>query len=661
MSCETPDSPAADGRERHRRRLIAAALPGAPDARAITIALAVLIGGGALLPPVWMLPGTPAAAAFGVAGLLTLAAGILLLARWLVGGLRRAETNTRAAFARSPVPMALMDPDSAQLVEVNDAACALLGRARTELLRTSLLHLSPAGDRAHTRAVIAGSGGPAERPYTRPDGSVVWALTAVTVMTGEDGTRVAFCVMQDLTARKRAEQTLQTYAREAERRALHDPLTGLPNRALLADRIGHALQRRAHQTGQVALVCLDLDRFKHLINDTAGRRAGDELLRALAARLQAAAGPADTVARLGGDEFAVLCEDLPGDGATDAMLLARRVLDALTEPVWADGRMYELTASAGIALAGAHAADAEELLRNAETAMYHAKSNGPGRGELFDSMLARDAGVEAELRAAIDTGQLRLHYQPIVAADTGRMVCVESLVRWQHPTRGLLSPAAFMDVAEDSGLVVPLGRWVLREACRQAAAWQADRDAGTPLGVTVNVSGRHVAAGTLIEDLAAAAAGLELAPGSITIEVTEHALMDHAGAFEVLSALRDQRFRVAMDDFGSGLSSLARLRELPLDTIKFDRAFVASLCTDPRASAIIEAVLRMADALGLEVIAEGVEEQRQLDELRRIGCPRVQGYLTGRPAPASEISRRLALPDSAGAHQTPASAAVNAA
>jgi diguanylate cyclase (GGDEF)-like protein/PAS domain S-box-containing protein len=421
--------------------------------------------------------------------------------------------------------------------------------------------------------------------------------------------------------------------------AHHDPLTGLANRALLVDRLQHALARSARSGTTVAVLFADLDRFK-VVNDSLGHAAGDALLVEVAVRLQATLRLEDTVARFGGDEFVMVCSDL--GGPQEAEVIAARVVAALSRPHELDGREVIAPPSIGIALASGAGVDAEDLIADADLAMYQAKSAGRGCWALFSPALRGDTErveLEADLRHAVERGELVLHYQPVVDLRSGRIVGAEALVRWQHPERGLLAPDAFLPLAEDSGLIVPVSRWVIAEACRQAAGWvRADRG----FRISVNVSARLLtpAFGELVQRTLAEAA---LAPSSLVIEVTETSLVQDAErAVSVLAELRRGGVRISVDDFGTGYSSLAYLKRLPVDCLKVDRSFVRELGPAAEDSAIVAAVVALARTVGLEVVAEGVETAEQLACLRALSCQGAQGYLFSRPLPAPAFADLLA-------------------
>lgn len=427
--------------------------------------------------------------------------------------------------------------------------------------------------------------------------------------------------VRDVTDRKQAEA-------ELAHNAMHDTLTGLPNRALFLDRLHHSLKRRRPEGSHPAVLFLDIDRFK-LVNDSLGHEIGDQLLIEAARRLRASVRAGDTVARFGGDEFVILCEP-PGDPAA----LARRLLDTLERPFRLAGEDFYLSASVGVAAPDEVVSNPSELIRDADTAMYRAKELGRGRMHVFDetARAAALARVHTEhlLRGALDRGELRLFYQPIIDLRTGALVGTEALLRWQHPNLGLIGPVRFIESAEDSGLILMIGDWVLREACEQAAIW-ASR--GSPVNMAVNVSARQLA-----DDEFAEAVKLMLRqPLQLTLEVTESVLIrDPDATAERVDTLKGLGVRLAMDDFGTGYSSLANLRRYPFDALKIDQRFVGGLAENPDDGTIVRAIVALAHGLGRTVVAEGVETEEQLIMLRELGCDLAQGFYIGAPQVATD-------------------------
>ncbi|HEX2192689.1 MAG TPA: bifunctional diguanylate cyclase/phosphodiesterase [Acidimicrobiales bacterium] len=425
-------------------------------------------------------------------------------------------------------------------------------------------------------------------------------------------------------------------------RGLRDPLTGLPNRAVFLDRLDLALARAGRVGLSVAVLACDLDRFR-AVNQSFGHSAGDRVLAAVAARLQENLRPGDTVARMGGDEFAVLGEDLDGPGG--AAELARCVQEVFSSPFPLEAGEVWVTASTGVALA-AGGGDADLLLREANAARERARGRGRGRVEVFDEAMRAAApwhqATEHELRDAIGLGQLRLVYQPIVALASREIVGAEALVRWLHPSRGLLRPVDFVPLAEESGLVVELGRWVLREACARATGWQDLRGPGHSLTLSVNVSAQQFGDEGWAEEVAAVLAASGLPARRLVLEITESTLMDDSEiSGPRLTELRDLGVRLAVDDFGTGYSSLAYLRRMPVDFLKIDKSFVDGVTGDAHESALARAVVKLAATLGLCAVAEGIERAEQAEVLRGLGCRYGQGLLLAPPLPAEDLEKRL--------------------
>jgi diguanylate cyclase (GGDEF)-like protein len=440
--------------------------------------------------------------------------------------------------------------------------------------------------------------------------------------------------------RKRAEVALA-------HQALHDALTGLPNRALFLDRLKLALARSARRSSSVAVLFLDLDRFK-LINDSLGHEAGDRVLVDVGARLEQALRPGDTVARFGGDEFTALCEDVPSERAV--LAIAERMAQAVAMPFPLGDSETFLSASIGIAMAAGDAHDqdlAESLVRDADVAMYRAKERGKSRVELFDSQLRERAvqrlSIESALHRALERDELRLHYQPQVDLSSGQIVGWEALVRWEHPERGLLQPSDFVQVAEETGLILALGSWVLDTACRQVASWSALPGAAPDPVIAVNLSARQLSQPELVDVVGHALEQARLPASRLCLEVTESVVVDHDGGDPaMLDDLRTLGVQLALDDFGSGYSALSSLKRYRVDVLKVDQDFVAELGRDAAGGPILAAIIDLTHALGLRAVAEGVENAGQVDALRALGCDMAQGFWFGRPEPpeAAEAAAR---------------------
>jgi diguanylate cyclase (GGDEF)-like protein len=449
---------------------------------------------------------------------------------------------------------------------------------------------------------------------------------------------------RETQGRRRAE-------RELAHRELHDPLTGLPNRSLVQERARHALERVRSEVSFVAALFVDIDHFK-LANDSLDHRRGDKLLVLISQRLSGVLALEEnerrtcTLARPGGDEFIVLCEDLEAEH--DAVTVAQQIHDALRAPFFIDGEEVTLTASVGIACACTDAPeppDADALLRDADVALSRAKERGRDHYEIFDEpMRARlldRVKLEGELRAGLERHELRLLYQPVVTISEGRLTAVEALVRWEHPTRGFLGPQEFIPVAEESDLIISVGAWVIEQACEQIRRWRESHPARLGLRVSVNVSARQLSPG-LVDTVASALEQSGVEPSQLALEITESLLIEHTEtAREVLSGLQELGVAIVLDDFGTGYSSLGYLNEFPLSQLKLDRTFTAQLTRDPRSAKIIAATIDMARALGMTVVAEGVESEEQAEVLRRLGCDYAQGYLFARPEPPEVVFKRI--------------------
>ena len=456
----------------------------------------------------------------------------------------------------------------------------------------------------------------------------IWVLArglAVRHASGQP-TRMAGS-LTDITARKRAEEQLL-------HDALFDSLTQLPNRTLFLDHLGLAMeQSRRRKASSVALLFIDLDRFKN-INDSLGHTVGDELLVELARRLTQFLRPGDTVARLGGDEFAILLNDI--HGPEDATRVAERVQELLREKLVLGGREVFTSASIGVALSNAGYRTPEEILRDADTAMYRAKAAGRGCYQVFDQTMHRSVvallKLETELRQAVEKNQFLMHYQPIVSLEDKRIVGFEGLVRWLHPEHGLVSPTQFIAVAEETGLIVPIGWWVLKQACQHAREWQELVPADPPLYVSVNVSGKVVMQPDMYERVVEILERSGLPPTSLRLEITENVIMDHGEmALEKLAQFHRLGVQFSVDDFGTGYSSLSYLQRFSYDTLKIDRSFISGMDGKDDASAIVKTIVTLANMLNIGVVAEGVETAKQLERLREIGCSHAQGFWFSRP------------------------------
>ncbi len=549
--------------------------------------------------------------------------------------LAESEARFRGHFEHTGVGQVIADLEG-HFVEVNRTMCTLTGYTAEELAGLTTLDLTHPDDRPGTEEQLYRLGAgeldsyTVEKRYVRKDGAVRHVVITASLLRDGDGRPESVAaVVHDVTDRRLVEE-------QVAEMALRDALTGLPNRALLLDRLAQALDRRG---SNVAVLFVDLDQFK-LINDSYGHDAGDQLLCEVAARLTAMMRRGDTVGRLGGDEFLIVSDDVTVD---QAERLADRVRRALRAPIDLDLGQVFVTASIGIAVSGP-GDEPERLLRDADAAMYRAKGQGRDRHALFDDSLRQYAlhrlHTYGELRHALRLDELVLHYQPVVDVRTGAPAGFEALLRWNHPERGLIAPAQFLDVAEDTGLIVDIGAWVLEQACRQTSRWASLPRAGAPWRMAVNLSARQLSQRDVVAMVAAALAASGIDPASLVLEVTETAVMgDAEAALSVLRALKGLGVRLSIDDFGTGYSSLMYLKRFPVDELKVDRSFVDGLPNDPEDLAIATSVVSLAHAVGLEATAEGVENRDQLDVLRDLGCDFAQGYLWSPALPAEDAER----------------------
>jgi len=582
---------------------------------------------------------------------------------WVGGRLRRseaaladAEERFRGAFVHAPIGMGLASCDG-RLVRANQSFGTIVGRHPEEMIGMSIRSFTHPEDwdtnKAEIDALFAGEidGYQLEKRYIHSDGHVVWVSVSSSCVRDADG-RPSYMIgqIEDITERRGLGERLA-------HDAVHDLLTGLANRALFMERLERSLQRARHGGRQVALFFLDLDRFK-LINDSLGHEVGDRLLQRVADRLQRSLRAGDTLARFGGDEFTALCE-VTDD--VEALEIARRLTMAMEQPLASSGGEMFVSVSIGLALSVGGTESGPELLRNADVAMYRAKAAGPSHTVVYredgDTDTIRRLRTSNELHRALERSELELHYQPQVDLHTVTMVGIEALVRWRHPSRGLLLPGEFIPLAEDSGLIVPLGTWVLGEACRQAAAWGVDRSAAGQddgrLNISVNVSSQQIADPTFPQQVATALDDSGLDPDKLWLEITESTLMGNSDLIvATLSSLRDLGLHLEIDDFGTGYSSLSYLKRFPIETLKIDRSFVDELDSNPDDVAIVQAIIVLGESLGLSVLAEGVERQTQADQLQALNCHLAQGYYFGVPFSARALGP-FPTDDLASWHTTP--------
>jgi len=556
-------------------------------------------------------------------------------------GIVSSRGEARFANLLEAAPDAMVGVDQTGVIQfVNRQTESLFGYSRDELVGQPIETLVPEPFRqAHrnhrggyiadprTRAMGVGR----ELSGRRKDGTEFPVDISLSSIETEDGLLVTAAV-RDITRRKSDEARLK-------HQALYDQLTGLANRTLIDDRLTHALNQCGRRTRGVTLLFVDLDQFK-VINDSLGHGVGDMVLVIVAERLSGVVRKGDTAGRFGGDEFVLVCDDRVEE--QDATALAERVAEALTPPFCVAGKQLTITASVGIAIATGPGVRAEDLLRDADAAMYRAKELGRARHAFFDEAMRHRAvtrfNVEADLRLAIDQSELAVFYQPQVSLHSGDLIGFEALVRWHHPERGLVGPDEFISVAEDTGLIVPLGTWVLEQACREAGSWPSSRD---ELLMSVNVSARQLADPGFLDTVARVLHQTRLHPAALCLEMTESALFVASEAMTMaIASLRHLGVRVSLDDFGTGYASLSYLVQFRPDAIKIDKIFVQRLGDDPMNSAIVAAIIELAHNLGLTVVAEGVETPQQLTMLRALGCDQAQGYLFATALPA-ELAMRL--------------------
>ena len=557
--------------------------------------------------------------------------------------LKESEEHFRNAFDHA-AGMALVNTDGHWL-QVNDSLCEMLGYTEPELLSGTFRSITHPDDLGaalvSVHQLLAGevSSFQIEKRYLHKHGHPVWVLLSASLIRDEKGhPRHLIFQIQNVSDRKQAEDQIR-------HAAFHDALTGLPNRTLLADRMSMAIERsRRTPEYKYSALFIDLDRFK-IVNDSLGHDMGDKLLVDLSQRLVSCVRPVDTVARLGGDEFAVLLDGITSP--SDATDVAARIQASLMQPFDLEGQPFVTTASIGIA----HSSDVyerpEDILRDADTSMYRAKANGKARYEVFDLAMHTRAiealKLENELRLAIEKGEIIPHYQPLVELETGRIIGFEALARWQHPTRGAISPADFIPLAEETGLIAQLDVAILREACRQVSDWQRKYPKQLELTLSVNLSGRQFRKISLIEETKAIIAETGIEPSCLRLEITESIMMDNAPqTVEMLRQLKTLGIKLSIDDFGTGYSSLSYLHRFPFDVLKIDRSFVTRMTNDRDCRAIVKTVVTLALELGKKVVAEGVETEAHRQHLTELGCHYGQGYLFAKPLPANDAQELLA-------------------
>jgi diguanylate cyclase (GGDEF)-like protein/PAS domain S-box-containing protein len=548
---------------------------------------------------------------------------------------RRSEQRIRALVEHSSDVVTVLGRDL--LVRWQAASMhRLLGYGQGALIETPIISIAHPDDAdlfdGFLQAVVEGRGPATLRARLRhADGGWCDVETVAENRFADPAVGGLVLNMRDISERKAFEDELR-------HQAFHDSLTGLANRALYEDRVQHALAGSLRAPHSLAVLFLDLDDFK-TINDSLGHRAGDALLQGIAARIDPLLRPTDTAARLGGDEFAVLLDGV--EGKAQAKAIAQRILDALRDPFTIDDRKLNVTASVGIALNDG-SVRADEMLRNADIAMYAAKADGKNSVHAFEQKMHTRAlerlELRGELQRALVEEQFYLDYQPIVSLDERRAVGAEALVRWRHPTRGRLGPDQFIALTEETGLIVPLGRWILEHACAQANEWQLALPQAQQIYVCVNVSIRQLQEQDFPQTVADVLARTELEPGSLVLEITEGMLADDQDAIvRQLTLLKQLGLRIAVDDFGTGYSSLSHLRQFPIDILKIDKSFIDELHGDDQKAGLVQGIINLGESLHLDVIAEGIEHQQQADRLERMHSPLGQGYLFSRPIPPNEV------------------------
>lgn len=557
-----------------------------------------------------------------------------------LGELKESEERFHSAFDYAPIGMAMVTLDGRWL-QVNHSLCQIVGYSEEELLGDRFQTITHPEDLnrflQEVVNVLEGriQSSQIEKRYVNKDGQEIWALVNISMIHDTEGRPSSLILqIQDITDRKRAEEQLL-------HDAYHDPLTGLPNRAWFMDQLGIALSRaRRHANSKFAVLFLDLDRFK-IINDSLGHMYGDQLLVGIARRLRHCLRTEDMIARLGGDEFTVLINDI--HDSEDAIIVAERIQNHLSQKFALGGFETFTSVSIGIAFSDSDYEKPADLLRDADTAMYQAKLRGKARFVVFDKGMHVRAmntlQIESDLRRAVERKEFTLNYQPIISLETGELSGFEALIRWRHPERGMIPPADFIPVAEETGLIVPIGQWVLREACLQMQRWRTQFSELGDVSMSVNLSGKQFAHAGLMEQIMQTLSLTGLDPRRLKLEITESVVMENLDtATWMLERLRALGVETCIDDFGTGYSSLSYLHRLPIDGLKIDRSFVSRMSKNSENREIVRTIIMLAQNLGKQVIAEGVETREQLDLLRDLHCTTGQGYFFSRPLDAEKAS-----------------------
>lgn len=558
--------------------------------------------------------------------------------------MRRSEQQFRLTFEKAPIGMALTTADDS-FQDVNQSLCELVNYSENELLYLSFATLFHPDDlliyQAKKQRVLNGEDTDfqMENRFFTKEGKIVDTILKVMIVRNENGDPLHFTnQIVDITDRKRMEQQLIFDA-------FHDPLTGLANRALFLDRLAQALKRNRHEVNHLfAVLFLDLDRFK-IINDSMGHLLGDKLLIAIAGRLSQCLRPADTIARLGGDEFTILLENLSHED--EALKIAERIHQKLIHPFFIDGFEIFSTASMGIAFNDNEYQKPEEMLRDADLSMYCAKEQGRNRYTIFDNSMhtlaLKRLHLEHDLRKAIENEEFEVYYQPITSLTEGKLTGFEALVRWQHPQKGLVSPIEFIPIAEETGLIVPIGNWVLKQACQQLKDWENKFPEHPHLKMSVNLSGKQIREPNMIEIIDQILRETGLKGSQLKLEITESILIENIEvATKMLLELRERDIHLSMDDFGTGYSSLSYLHRFPVNTLKIDKSFVNRLESGDHHSEIVRAIVTLAHILNMDVIAEGIETTHQLAKLKLLKCEHGQGYFFAKPLTRNEAEILIA-------------------
>ena len=592
--------------------------------------------------------------AFGLGALAGLWCAALGFGAWYFLRLRRlapgSEVARQAVFEQWPTTALILDPATLQIVAANPAALRNTGYSHQEVRQLPFTQLFSAEGAADERVLLARlqdstARAPIEMRQRCKDGTRR-SVEATAHRLELDGRPVLAVTVHDVTVRRVVENQMLERHQRLDHLAHHDQLTGLPNRLYLAAHLPDALADAKEKGTLLAVLFLDLDRFKH-VNDSRGHETGDKLLKTVAQRVRSTMRSQDLVVRMGGDEFVVVMTDVKNtDKVNEA---AERINEALSAPMVVDGRTLVTTVSIGVALYPRDGLDMGELLRHSDTAMYQAKDRGRNNFQLFspamDRRLKERIAVEASLRTALQTRQLEVHYQPIVDIESHRVVALEALTRWRHPSQGFVRPERFVRIAEEAGLIVPIGEFVLRRAIEDMVRWR--QSGATLVPVALNVSAVQLQRSNLADSIARITREHGLEPTMLQVELTESAVFERReqrareAAQDAVGKLRELGVHIAIDDFGTGYSSLSYLKRWRVDTLKIDRSFVRDLVTDMSDLAIVSAIIAMARHLHIEVVAEGIEGWQQLEKLRHLGCSYAQGYLFARPAAADDCTRYL--------------------